>query len=155
MRKVVLITGSSSGIGDAIARFLLQQNYKVYASARNIDNLDSLKKLGASVLTLDVTHEESIKNVINEVKRNEGKLDVLINNVGYGQFGVFEYINDEQARRQMDVNVFGLASAIRSALPLLRQSNDARIINISSIAGKVSLPFGVVFCIQICGRCHY
>lgn len=142
MEKIVLVTGSSSGIGEAIANLLVDKGWTVYASARKPEAVEHLVAKGAKALALDVTSEESVKAAISQIECKSGKLDVLVNNAGYGVTGVFEYINDTKAKQQMDVNVFGLARVTRNALPLLRNANGARIINISSIAGHVSMPLG-------------
>lgn len=140
--KTVLVTGASSGIGKAIAKLLTMQGWKVYASARNTNAVSELVELGAKAIQLDVTSEASVKSAVLQITNISGKLDAVINNAGYGVTGVFEYISDEKAKRQLEVNVFGLARVIRLTLPLLRASGGGRIVNISSIAGHVSMPLG-------------
>lgn len=140
--KTVLITGTSSGIGKAIALTLLERGWKVYATARNLDAVEDLRIKGAIPIVVDVVNQASIDHATHLVKADAGKLDALINNAGFGLFGIFEYINDDLAKEQFEVNLFGVARMIRSCLPLLRNAKNARIINISSIAGKVTVPFG-------------
>lgn len=146
--KTILITGTSSGIGNAMAKFLLDKGWKVYATARNEADLEELKKLGASTMELDVTNQDTIDKVISFITEESGKLDAVINNAGFGLFGVFEYISDEMARKQLETNVLGLAKVVRSTLPLLRNSGAGRIVNISSIAGIVSLPLGAWYSVS-------
>lgn len=147
-KKAVLITGTSSGIGNAIAKYLLEHHWKVYATARSVEDLADLQKLGAITLTLDVTRQETIDEVIEFIEEENGKLDAVINNAGFGLFGVFEYISDEMIQKQLETNVIGLARVIRSSLPLLRASGAGRIVNISSIAGIVSLPLGAWYSVS-------
>lgn len=146
--KTVLITGTSSGIGDALARYLLDKGWKVYASARNVSDLEALKSIGAYTLQLDVTDQQTIDMAVAAITEDSGKLDAVINNAGFGLFGVFEYISDEMARKQLETNVLGLAKVVRSTLPLLRNSGAGRIVNISSLAGIVSLPLGAWYSVS-------
>lgn len=146
--RTVLITGSSSGIGNALAKYLLNKGWKVYASARNLADIDELQSLGAHTLVLDVTNQQTIDDAVSFITQDAGKLDAVINNAGFGLFGVFEYISDEMARKQLETNVLGLANVVRSTLPLLRNSDAGRIVNISSIAGIVSLPLGAWYSVS-------
>jgi len=140
--NIVLITGASSGIGKATAKLLLSHGFKVYAGARRVENLKELEYLGASIMPLDVTDEASLKSAVDMVLEAEGRLDVLINNAGYGAHGAIEDIPMSEARRQFDVNLFGLARLTQLALPIMRKRGSGKIINISSIAGKISMPLG-------------
>lgn len=142
MIKTALVTGASSGIGKAIAQYLIDQRYQVYAVARNISRMQDLQSSGAITLTMDVTKEDDINNVVHKIKEEEGHLDILVNNAGYGQFGTIEETSCEKARAQFETNVFGLANVIRSSLPLLRRGQEPKIINISSIAARVMMPGG-------------
>lgn len=140
MSEVVLITGASSGIGKASAKLLLQKGYKVYAGARRLDKLKELEYLGARIMRLDVTDGNSIRDALNAVLEGEGRLDILINNAGYGSKGALEDIPAEEARRQFEVNLFGPARLTQLALPAMRERGCGKIVNISSIAGKISMP---------------
>ncbi|MFB6342418.1 SDR family NAD(P)-dependent oxidoreductase [Saccharicrinis sp. FJH62] len=146
MSKAFLITGCSSGIGRATAELLLKNGFVVYATARKPETITDLKNKGAVTLYLDVTNTESIKNVVAKIEKDEIQLYGLINNAGYGQMGPIEEITEEQAFNQMNTNVLGLASVTRHALPLIRKHQEGIIVNISSIAGKVSMPLSGWYC---------
>ena len=140
--KVILITGASSGIGFDAAQTLARQGHKVYAAARRVELMEPLKADGVQILKMDVTDEASMQQGVNEVIQAEGKIDVLINNAGYGFFGAIETVPLEEARRQVEVNVFGLARLTQLVLPQMRQQGSGRIINTSSIAGKMVFYMG-------------
>ncbi len=142
MTNTVLITGASAGIGHAAAELLLKSGYKVYAGARRVEKMKALEALGAKIFYLDVTDEASLKGAVETVLKAEGRLDVLINNAGYGAHGAVEDVPIAEARRQFEVNVFGLARLTQLVLPSMRTRGGGRIINISSIAGKLSMPTG-------------
>ena len=142
MNNVVLITGASAGIGKTTAKLLLANGYKVYAGARRLENLRELETLGAGIMRLDVTDEASLKSAVDTVIKAEGRLDVLINNAGYGAHGAIEDVPMSEARRQFEVNVFGLARLTQLVLPIMRKQGSGKIVNISSIAGKITLPLG-------------
>lgn len=142
MEKVILITGASSGIGFDAARTLARQGHRVYAAARRVDRMDSLKADGVVPLRMDVTDGASLEEGVRTVLDTEGRIDVLVNNAGYGSFGAIENVPLDEARRQMEVNVFGLAQLCRLVLPAMREQGSGRIVNISSVAGKAVLPFG-------------
>lgn len=141
-KKVVLITGASSGIGYDAAQMLAQQGHRVYAAARRLELMEPLKDLGVQVIPLDVTDEMSIKQCVETVIQAEGRIDVLVNNAGYGFFGAIENVPMEEARRQLEVNVFGLAQLTQLVLPLMRKQGSGRIVNTSSIAGKMVIYMG-------------
>lgn len=141
-KKVILITGASSGIGYSAARILSQQGHKVYGAARRVELMEPLREFGLVPVKLDVTDENSIREAVKTVIEAEGRIDVLVNNAGYGSFGPIESVPEQEARMQMEVNVFGLAAMIRCVLPYMRERHGGRIINISSIAGKLVLPYG-------------
>ncbi|MGL5415074.1 MAG: SDR family NAD(P)-dependent oxidoreductase [Clostridium sp.] len=109
MKKIALITGASSGIGYETALELKNKGFVVYGAARRLDRLNKLKENGIKVLELDVTKEESMKNCVSEILKKEGRIDVLVNNAGYGSFGAIEDVSMDEARRQIEVNIFGLA----------------------------------------------
>ena len=135
--KVILITGASSGIGYDAAQTLAQQGHKVYAAARRVEKMGPLKAYDVQVIKMDVTDEESMQNGVQAVIQAEGRIDVLVNNAGYGFFGAIENVPMEEARRQLEVNVFGLARLTQLVLPYMRQQKSGRIVNTSSIAGKM------------------
>lgn len=141
-KKVVLITGASSGIGLATAALLAREGWKVYAGARRVERMAGLAALGAVPLKLDVTDDASLRSAVDAVLKAEGRLDALVNNAGYGAHGAAEDVPLHEARRQFEVNVFGLARLTQLALPHMRARGSGRIINISSIAGKVTTPTG-------------
>ncbi len=142
MNKVVLITGASSGIGFDAARMLARQGHKVYAAARRTELMEPLRADGVVPLHMDVTDQASMETGVKSVVDAEGHIDVLINNAGYGYFGAVETVSDADARRQLEVNVFGLAALCRLVIPIMRQQGSGRIVNTSSIAGKIVLPYG-------------
>lgn len=142
MSKVVLITGASSGIGFDAARMLARQGHRVYAAARRVEMMEPLRADGVVPLSMDVTDQESMTSGVKAVIDAEGRIDVLVNNAGYGYFGAIETVSDAEARRQLEVNVFGLAALCRLVIPHMRRQHSGRIINTSSIAGLMVLPFG-------------
>ena len=142
IKKVVLVTGASSGIGYDAAIQLNEKGFTVYGAARRMDLLKTLVDKGINILSLDVTKEDSMQACIESIIAEEGRIDVLVNNAGYGSFGAVEDVPMAEARRQMEVNVFGLARMSQLVLPYMRKQKTGRIINITSIAGKVHTPFG-------------
>ena len=141
-KKVILITGASSGIGFDSAQELARQGHKVYAAARRTELMEPLKHNGVVTMRMDVTNSQSMADGVKAVLDAEGRIDVLVNNAGYGYFGAVENVTMEEARRQVEVNVFGLAELCKLVLPVMRKQGSGRIINTSSIAGKTVLPFG-------------
>lgn len=141
-QKVVLLTGASSGIGYDTAMALARQGHKVYAAARRVELMEPLRAVGAVPLRMDVTDEQSIRQGVEAVEKAEGRIDVLVNNAGFGYFGAIEQVPMEEARRQVEVNVFGLARLCQLVIPVMRRQGGGRIINTSSIAGKLVLPYG-------------
>jgi NAD(P)-dependent dehydrogenase (short-subunit alcohol dehydrogenase family) len=142
MKSVVLITGASSGIGEATALVLSNAGHIVYGAARRVERMKHLEDAGIHILPLDVTDENSMKQCVETILEREGQIDVLVNNAGYGSYGAVEDVPIEEARRQLDVNVFGLARMIQLVLPSMRSRHTGRIINIASMAGRVHTPFG-------------
>lgn len=142
MTKVILITGASSGIGFDAAEAFARQGHRVYAAARRVERMEPLKALGVVPLRMDVTDEASMAEGVRTVLEAEGRIDALVNNAGYGYFGAIENVPMEDARRQLEVNVFGLAQLCRLVLPAMRKQGSGRIVNISSVAGKVVMYFG-------------
>ncbi len=141
MKKVALVTGASSGIGYDTAIRLVKAGYMVYGAARRTDLLGKLAAWGAKGVSLDITNQESIKNCVEEIINAEGRIDLLVNNAGYGLGGSIEDVPLEEAKNQFEVNVFGLAQISRLVLPYMRKQGEGRIINISSMAGRFSSPF--------------
>lgn len=137
-----MITGASSGIGFDAAQTLAQQGHKVYAAARRLERMEPLKAFGVQILKMDVTDEASMAEGVEAVIQAEGRIDVLVNNAGYGYFGAIENVPMEEARRQLEVNVFGLARLTQLVLPHMRKQGSGRIVNTSSIAGKMVFYMG-------------
>ena len=133
-KKVILLTGASSGIGYQTAKDLAQLGHTVYAVARRLEQMEPLKAYGVLPLRLDITDAEACQRVVDDLIRREGRLDVLINNAGYGLYGAVEDVSLQDARQ-----VFELTQLV---LPQIRQQGGGRIINLSSIAGRVATPFG-------------
>lgn len=140
--QVVLITGASSGIGKETARLLSQRGYKVYGAARRIDKMKELEQFGVKLLEMDVTDDESMTAGITSIIKNEGRIDALVNNAGYGSYGALEDVPISEAKYQFEVNIFGLARLTQLVLPYMRQQHSGRIINISSIGGRIGEPHG-------------
>ena len=142
MDRIALVTGASSGIGEATVRQLLGDGYIVYAAARRIERMVSLEEAGARIVTLDVTDDVTINATIRRIESEAGRLDVLVNNAGYGSYGALEDVPLDEARRQFEVNLFGAARLIQLCLPMMRAQRSGRIVNITSIGGKMWEPFG-------------
>jgi NAD(P)-dependent dehydrogenase (short-subunit alcohol dehydrogenase family) len=138
--RAVLITGCSSGIGWATAERLARSGRTVYATARDVERLAPLGKHGCRLLPLDVTDEGSMRSAAGEVERVEGAVGVLINNAGYSQSGTVEEVPMEKVRRQFETNVFGLARMCQLVLPGMRRQGFGRIVNLSSMGGRLTLP---------------
>jgi pentatricopeptide repeat protein len=141
-RLVVLITGASSGIGKATAKKLVENGYKVYAAARRVALMDDLKKLGAGIIKMDVSNEASMKAGIQQIIDEQGRIDILINNAGFSLQCVLEDVPIADAKMQMEVNLFGPARLIALCLPYMRKNSFGKIVNVSSIMGKMYSPAG-------------
>lgn len=141
-QPVVFVTGASTGIGFEAAKKLSDKGFTVFAGARRVDRMEPLKAHGVNILQLDVTDEESMGSAVSAVLGSHGRIDVLVNNAGYGAFGALEEVEPAEGRRQFDVNVFGLARMTQLVLPGMRTARRGRIINISSIGGKFYEPLG-------------
>ncbi|MFD2719646.1 oxidoreductase [Hymenobacter monticola] len=140
-RKVILVTGASAGIGKEFVKVLLADGHTVYGAARRVENMMDIQQLGAKVLPLDVTNDESMVQTVQTVLTEQGRIDVLINSAGFGLNAAFEDVSMADARYQFEVNVFGLARLSQLVLPAMRQQQAGKIINISSIAGRMPSPF--------------
>lgn len=143
MSKVVLITGGSSGIGKSVAIFLTEKGYIVYGTSRNPDRIT--ETLPFSLVALDVADEETIKKAVTTIIKKEGKLDVLINNAGVGITGPLEETPDSEIKNAFQTNVFGPIAVIKAVLPQMRKQGSGKIINVTSIAGYMGLPYRGVY----------
>jgi NAD(P)-dependent dehydrogenase (short-subunit alcohol dehydrogenase family) len=143
--KAVLITGCSTGIGRATAEHLARLGLTVYASARRLESIDDLKGAGCKTLALDVTDEESMRGAVSAVEEAEGAVGALVNNAGYSQSGAVETVALEDVRRQFETNVFGLLRMCQLVLPGMRRQGHGRIVNVSSMGGKLTFPGGGVY----------
>jgi len=139
MTKVVLITGASSGMGEITARFLNEKGYTVYAGTRDKE-LAKPEIPGVNNIYLDVCDTNSMEVAVNSIIAKESKIDVLVNNAGFGLVSTAEEVTDEEIFKQFDVNVFGLMKMTRTVLPFMREAKAGVIINISSFLGKIGLP---------------
>src|SRR5918994_470381 len=140
--KAVLITGCSSGIGWATADWLVNVGWRVYATARNVEKIAPLGESGCRLLALDVTDEDSMHRAVEEVEREEGAVGALVNNAGYSQSGAVEAVTMEKVRAQFETNVFGLVRMCQLVLPGMRRQGYGRIVNVSSMGGKLTFPGG-------------
>lgn len=143
--KAVLITGCSTGIGRATARRLAEHGWNVYASARRLESIADLEPIGCKLLELDVTDEDSMVAAVEAIERAEGATFGLVNNAGYSQSGAVETVTEDEMRRQFETNVFGLVRMCRLALPKMRERGEGRIVNISSMGGRLTFPGGGMY----------
>jgi NAD(P)-dependent dehydrogenase (short-subunit alcohol dehydrogenase family) len=143
--RCVLITGCSSGIGRATALHLQARGLRVYATARRRDALADLAAAGCRTLTLDVTDEDSMRAAVEAVEAAEGAVDVLVNNAGYSQSGALETLPMDLVRAQFETNVFGLIRLCQLVLPGMRRRRWGRIVNVSSMGGRLSFPGAAVY----------
>ena len=139
-KNIVLITGASSGIGRQTTLFLASRGYTVYASSRTPHKLDNIKNQNIIPIKLDITNQENINQVIDTIYKEENKLDILINNAGYGLVSTVEDMDEIQMKNQFDINVFGVLRVCKAVIPIMRTQNSGIIINISSFLGKIGLP---------------
>lgn len=135
--KVVLITGASMGLGESIAVSLVRKGYKVYGTSRSIKSDGRTFK----VLPMDVTDMDSIRQCVDEIVRQEGRIDVLINNAGLGLAGPVEELDIDDVEKVFSTNVFGVLKVCKAVLPVMRENKSGLIINISSIGSEMGLPF--------------
>ena len=140
--KVILITGASSGMGKTTAEDLIKAGHTVYCVARSVDKMQDLADLGGHVLKMDVTNEEDIEKVVRQIIDEQGRIDVLWNNAGYGLYGPVEETPLEKVQNQFEVNVYGVARLTQKVLPYMREQNSGLIINTSSMGGKIYTPLG-------------
>lgn len=142
MMSTALVTGASSGIGKATARRLLQDGLTVYVAARRLDKMRDLEELGARALAMDITDEDQVRAAVQQIQEESGGVDVLVNNAGFGLYGAMEDIPIEDARYQFEVNLFGLARLTQLVLPHMRAQRAGKIINMSSVGGRIYTPLG-------------
>lgn len=142
MAQIILLTGASSGIGFDTAKELAKAGHLVYAAARRLEEMEPLKALGIRPLYLDITRKESIDQAVAFIMSEQGRIDVLINNAGYGSYGAVEDVAIDEARQQFEVNLFGLAALTQAVLPIMRAQKSGRIINTSSMGGRMTTYLG-------------
>ncbi|WP_045200133.1 oxidoreductase [Rhodococcus sp. B7740] len=141
-KKVALVTGASSGMGHATALRLHEAGFVVYGAARRVERMHDLRSSGLKTLAMDVTDEASTAQGVTQILAEAGRIDVLVNNAGYGAYGAVEDVPLDEARRQFEVNMFGAARLIQLVLPTMRERRSGTIINITSMGGKIYSPFG-------------
>ncbi len=144
--KIALITGCSSGIGHELVKQLLQQEWVVYAGARRVQAQKSLETENLIHVQLDVNDPTHISSAMELIEKQQGRLDLLVNNAGYGAMGPLVEMPMEEVRRQFDTNVFAPLELIQAALPLMRKSPQARVVNIGSVSGIMVTPFSGAYC---------
>jgi NAD(P)-dependent dehydrogenase (short-subunit alcohol dehydrogenase family) len=142
MNKTAFVTGASAGIGAATAFALLAAGYRVFAGARRLDRMAALAAAGATLIKLDLTDDATIVAAVDAIKNASGRIDILVNNAGYGSYGALEDVPLDEARRQFEVNVFGLARLCQLVLPTMRAQKSGKIVNVTSIGGKIWEPLG-------------
>lgn len=140
--RVALVTGASSGIGESTARRLHALGYTVYGAARRADRLQRLSADGIRALTMDLTDDASMQAGVDRIIAESGRIDVLVNNAGYGAYGALEDVDIAEGRRQFEVNVFGAIRLAQLALPHMRAQRSGTIVNITSMGGKLHTPLG-------------
>lgn len=142
MKKVWLITGTSTGLGRALGKELIHQGYPVALTARDTNQIKDLVESSdqAIALTLDVTKKDQVRNAVDQVLNKFGRIDVLVNNAGYGYFGAVEESDEEEVRKLFETNFWGLSDMIRTVLPTMRKQRSGHIVNVSSIGGLTAFP---------------
>ena len=140
--QVDLITGASSGIGKETALQLIKEGYVVYGAARRIEKMKDIVRAGGHAIQMDVTDDASMVKGVDQIIREQGRIDVLFNNAGYGQYGPVEETTIDKARYQFEVNLFGLARLTQLVLPYMRKQRSGKILNTSSVGGKIYTPLG-------------
>ena len=143
MKKVVLITGASAGMGKETAKLLVQNGYRVYGAARRVEKMDDIKKIGVKPIYMDITEDETVVSSVNQIlAETNGRIDVLINSAGFGSHGAIEDVPIKDAKYQLEVNVFGAMRLIQLVLPSMRENKFGKIVNVSSVGGKLAGPLG-------------
>lgn len=145
--QVWFITGANKGLGAAIAKEALDKGFKVVATARKTEGMEEAlgKSTNLLIANLDITNEEQIKSAVNSALEQFGRIDVLINNAGYGQLGYFEETSEKQIREQMETNVFGTMKLTRAILPIMRKQRSGSIVTVSSVVGITAIEGGSVY----------
>ena len=148
--RVVIVTGASSGIGEATARMLVREGANVVMTARRADRLDALKQEVAengrvAVVAGDITSENDRRHIVDETLKRFGRIDALVNNAGYGQRGPIEIVPVEKIRQNFETNLFSLIALTQLVIPIMREQGSGRIVNISSVAGKIARPLSSVY----------
>lgn len=141
VRAIVLVTGGSSGIGEACARHLAEQGCTVFAAARSLSEESFLDEVELHGLSTDVTDEASVARCVDRIVETAGRLDAIVNCAGFGIAGAIEATSIDEAKEQFDTNFFGTMRVCHAALPVLRRQRSGAIVNVSSIAGRIGLPF--------------
>ena len=146
MDKVALVTGSSSGIGFETSLALARNGYHTFATMRNLGKDEKIKQiiekedLSVEILELDVDNEESVNRAIKTVSEKKGRIDVLVNNAGYGMWGTVEDVSIDEFKEQFETNFFSIIRLIQKVAPIMRKQNSGNIVNISSVAGRIGFP---------------
>ncbi|MBB5856929.1 oxidoreductase [Amycolatopsis umgeniensis] len=140
--KVALVTGASAGIGEATALALQEAGYTVYGAARRVERMAGLAERGIKILEMDVTDDASMVAGVERIIEESGRIDVLVNNAGYGSYGAFEDVPLSEGKYQFEVNLFGLARLVQLTTPHMRAQGSGKIVNVSSIGGKIYEPLG-------------
>jgi NAD(P)-dependent dehydrogenase (short-subunit alcohol dehydrogenase family) len=141
-KKVVLVTGASSGMGKETALSLAREGHIVYGAARRVDRMNDLVESGGHAVELDVSNGAQVREVVGRILKEAGRIDVLVNNAGFAVYGAVEETSLEDARRQFDVNLFGVAAVTKAVLPAMRAQKSGRIINVTSMGGRLYTPLG-------------
>ena len=151
MEKVAVVTGSSSGIGFETSLALAREGYFTYATMRDVKKADDIQRitneenLPLKVIELDVDDEESAKNAIDTIIQEKGRIDVLVNNAGWGIWGTAEDVSVEEFRAQFETNFFSVVRMIQKVAPIMREQGSGNIVNISSVAGRIGLPASTAY----------
>lgn len=140
--STILVTGASSGMGKETAKRLLRDGHTVYVAARRLDQMQDLQAMGAIALKMDITQEDDIVAAVQTITAGHGGVDVLINNAGFGMYGSVEETSMADARYQFEVNLFGMARLTQLLLPAMRKKGAGKIVNLSSMGGKIYTPLG-------------
>jgi NAD(P)-dependent dehydrogenase (short-subunit alcohol dehydrogenase family) len=141
-KRVALVTGASSGLGKDFAMRLLTEGYVVYGAARRVEKMSDIVQARGFSIRMDVTDDASMVGAVDRIILEQGRIDILINNAGYGQMGALEDVPMEEGRRQLEVNLIGVARLTQLCLPHMREHRFGKIVNISSIGGKFASPLG-------------
>ena len=140
IKKIVLITGASSGMGRAASEYLAKKDFVVYAGTRSVKKLEDLKHKNIIPIDLDITNQDSIDEAVQRIYKEQKQIDILINNAGYGLVSTVEDATEEEMLAQFNINVFGVLRVCKAVIPIMREKEDGIIINISSFLGKIGLP---------------